>query len=96
MLEHDSGEFAGETLGADYSGRESGVDWMFGEVLCFMLDGHLDLHFVYNVLLTSVPDSDEPQLQWDFLVHQHPPGIGPFVHNVYFGDDSDGPLPLRV
>lgn len=96
MLEHDSGELGSETLGADNARWESAIDRMLGEVLSLMLDGHLHLHLIHNVLLTPVPNPNEAQLQRYFLIHQHPTSIGAFIHDIYFGDDPNSPLALWI
>ena len=64
---------------------------MLGEVVGLVLDGELDIDVVDDVLLTTVPDSDEAETERDLLVHEHAAGVGAFVHDVDFGDDADGP-----
>lgn len=72
------------------------VHRMSGKKLSFVFQTVLHSHIVLNVLLASVSDSNEPKSQRNILPFNHSSSVGSFVHDVYFCDNTDGSLAVRV
>lgn len=66
------------------------------EIFDFVLQGNLDRDLVNNVLLGSIDDSDIAQFEVNLLIVQHPLSTSPLIHDVYFSDDTNGPLTVLV
>ena len=65
---------------------------MLIEELDLSFECDLDGNSIIDIFLSSVDDTDVPQFEMDLLIHQHLLGGGTFIHDVDFGDDSNGPL----
>ena len=65
---------------------------MFIEEFDLFFECDLDGDSIIDIFLSSVDDTDVPQFEMDLLIHQHLLSGGALIHDVDFGDDSDGPL----
>ena len=69
---------------------------MLIEELDLSFECDLDGNSIIDIFLSSVDDTDVPQFEMDLFIHQHLFGGGTFIHDVDFGDDSNGPLLVPV
>lgn len=69
---------------------------MRAKIQLLLLDGLLHGNTIHNILLGPVLDSDKAESQLHVLAFEHPLGIGTFVHNIDFCDDTDRPNTLWI
>ena len=69
---------------------------MFIEELDLPFECNLDGNSIIDIFLGSVDDTDVAQFEVDLLIQKHSFGWGALVHDIDFGDDSDGPDAVSV
>ena len=62
----------------------------------FVFECLFDWHFVVNIFLGSVYDTDVSQFEMDLLIHKHALSGCAFIHDIDFCDDSDSPFSCLV
>jgi hypothetical protein len=90
------GEFVGERTGSNRPIRKIAVLRVVVEELRLVFEGNVNWHFIDDVLLSAVDDTDVTQPQWDLFVHQHLLGAGALVHDIDLGDHTDCALTVGV
>lgn len=69
---------------------------MFVEEGDFVFECLFDGHFVVDIFLGPVDNTDVSQFEMDLLVHKHTLSGCAFIHDIDFGDYSDSPFPCLV
>ena len=69
---------------------------MFIEELDLSFECDLDGNSIIDIFLGSIDDTNVAQFEVNLLIHQHLLSGGALVHDIDFGDDSDGSLLVPV
>ena len=90
MSEENFGELSRKVTNTKQILRHGRVDRMSIEVEILLLNSCFDTDSIDDVLLRSVLDSNETKSERDILSFDHSLGISTFVHDIDFGNDTDG------
>jgi hypothetical protein len=68
----------------------SGINWMSIEIEFFLLDSSLNWNSIDNILLRSVLNTNETKSKSNIFSFDHSLGTCTFIHDIDFGDDTNG------
>lgn len=86
----DSRQLSGKNGSSEDLAWDGGVDWVAGEEFLFFFDCDLDFNVVVDVLLRSQFNSNVAVIEGDIFSSKHFEGISALIHDVYFGEDTNG------
>lgn len=69
---------------------------MGGEVGLFFGESFLDRDLIDNIFLSTVLDTDVSETKRHFLIHNHLLSVSTAIHNIYFGDHTNGTNTLLI
>lgn len=96
MSEENLRQLGGQVANTQETLRHRRVHWMGAEIQLFFFLSFLHCDSVNDVLLRSVLDSDETKPKGDVLALDHSLSVCTFVHDIDFGNDTDGSNTFRV
>lgn len=90
MGEKNFGQLWGKITNTKEGLWHSWINWMSVEEKLFFLNGLFNWNSINDILLGSVLNTNETKSEGNIFSFNHSFGTGTLVHNINFGDDTDG------
>ena len=90
MSEQNLSKLGGQIANTEKSLRHTRVNRMCAKIELLSFDGNLDRDSINDILLRTIFDTNKSKSQIYVLTLDHSLSTGTFIHDIDFGDDTNG------